>query len=657
MVISPPRKFAYFCGLAAIFISISQQATAQEPAGTNLLLISPLPGSVAVSKSPKISFRSGQPLLADGRLILLDGNDITALVTEENDIYSFTPLTPMNAGEHSLYVAAYSESGELIENEFYFSSRQSESFEEIYSDNHVSATLKTALARDFSPDDNSAESGIDFPYTSLDSYLSSESAVREGSWDTSLRANIRYFDQNAAVMEPEKKWLSLLDFLVSANYTAENYSAFVELGDTSIEESKNTIDYLTRRGGKARISAGNMTLNGFGVLGSETGYEIEGLGLGFNSNDHIMGSSLQLDFFEQKLSLKGIYAHGGEEGNSFGSWSQYSGRKGDVTGIVLTSDFFNQTLTTDFEFDTVNYDHDTGDEEDEVYDKAYRIRIGGLIEAYDYDLSYTYNGPQYDVVGNQSIVKDWAGLHFSGGTTYPFHAVRLLLDYSWDNVEDNDLFARIYSFTSGLEYHYSGWDRFPASLLFEHNNQRSADEPVDSDITTTSLDTNSLSGTIGYTDGPWAIELRSSYSEQNDKTANDYDSRLLTVAIVPTYTNDLFSVMPSWTLNTSKDLASDTRTDSNTLTLDIYSSFYQQRVGCEAGGTYDWTKTDDDSIDSNNTAVYARLNYRLDRLWRLEDSTIGLEYIYNRYEDRIYDSTGWDGVLTLVLSSSIPYSL
>ena len=629
---------------------------AQTNSGADLVLLSPFPGIVTVSKTPIISFKSSQPLLTDGKLILLDGNDITALVSEKNGAYSFTPLTPLAAGEHSLYVLVSTENGEQVEQEFYFSSRQSESFEEIRSDNRISATLKTALARDFSPDEADTRPGADYPYSSFDAYLSSDSAIRESGWETVFKANVRYFDQNAAVPEPEKKWLSLLDFLLSANYSTDNYSALLELGDTSIEESKNTIDYLTRRGGKASVSFSNMTLNGFGVLGSESGYEIDGLGLKFDANDHIMGTSLQFDFFDQRLSLKGIYSRGGEEGNSFGTWSESGGSQGDVTGIVLTSDFFNQTFVSDFEFDTVNYDANSDDGDDEVYDTAYRIRISGLVdEAFDYDVSYSYTGPQYDVVGNHSIVKDWAGLNFNGGMTYPFHAVRLLLDYSWDNVENIDLFNRIYSFTGGLEYHYSGWDRFPASLLFEHNNQRSSDDHED--FYTTALDTSTLTGNIGYVAGPWSVELRSSYSDQNDKTANDYDSQLFTLAIVPTYTHALFSIMPSWTLNSSKDLVYDIRTNINTLTLDLYSSLYKERISCELGGTYDWIETDDISVDANNTSVYARLNYRIEHLWRMEGTTIALEYLYNRQDDKIYDSTLSEGVLTLVLSSSIPYSL
>lgn len=277
-----------------------------------------------------------------------------------------------------------------------------------------------------------------------------------------------------------------------------------------------------------------------------------------------------------------------------------------------------------------------------------------MTEVYDYELSYNYSGPQYEVVGNQSIVRDWAGFDFNSGMTYPAHALRLLANYSWDNVEDDSLYARLYSFTGGLDYQFTGWEKFPASLLFEYNRQESKDEPVDTDATL--LETSTLTGSISYVDGPWSLEFRSSYSEQDDKTEFDYDTQLFTFSVVPSYTYESFSILPSWSINSSTDQVSEIRTDTNTLTLDVYTSFYKDIVTCEFGGTYDWTETDDDSVDTNNTALYGRLNYRLEKLWWLEDSTFALEYNFNRQEDKINDSDLSETTLTLVLSTAIPYS-
>jgi hypothetical protein len=632
---------------------LSEKITGASAAG--LELVSPKAGKVVIAKTPVIVFRSTFPILDEGLLVLLDGNDITALVTVELNKYSYTPVEPLPAGDHFLQILGFLENGESFEQELSFSTRHSEIFEEIYSTNRISSTMKTVLKKDSSTSNADTEDySADTPYTTFDTYLTSESTVREGGWNSSFRANARYYDQNAGLPGPEKKGVSLIDFLFTADYMSDTYSIRAEMGDTTVEESKNTIDYLTRRGGKVSVTAGNVTIAGFATLSTESSYDIDGMGFGFNSNDHIMGTSTEVSFFEQQLVLKGIYVRGGENGNSPGSWSEGEGRKGDATGIVLKSDFFEQMLVSEFEFDTVNYDGDTDDNKIETYDKAYRIQIGGLLEKYDFEMSYKYTGPQYDVVGNQSIIKDWAGADFNGGMTRPDQTVRVLLNYSWDNVEGDDLFARIYSFSGSLDYQFFGWQSFPVSVLFEHNRQRSADEPADTDPT--SVDTNTLTGGIAYNEGAWAVELRSSYSEQDDHSINDNDTRLFTFSTVPSYSCSYFSILPSWTLNSSTDLTTDVRTDTNTLTLDIYTSFLEDTIIFEMGGTVDWTKTDDDTVDTNNTAAYSRLNYRLKQLWWLEDPTIALEYHYNRQRDSLGDSTSRENILTLAISTAIPFS-
>ncbi len=643
------------CCLAALSFALLGLARATAAAETRIELISPFPGTVAIAKSPTIMFRSSRPLHAEGRLVLLDGNDVTGMVTEDDAGYRLTAPGTLPAGDHQLIIFAYDLDGHPVEQEFIFTSRHSESFEEIASDNRLSTTVKTVLQRTTDTGDipDTADPAASFPYSSFDSYLTSASTIKEGDWHSSFRTNIRYYDQNAPLNAPEKKGFGLIDFLMTSDYTADQYQARVEIGDTTIAESKNTIDSLTRRGGQTRISIGNLTVSGFGVLGRENTYEIDGLGLAFNSNDHIMGTSAGMDFFDRRLIVKAVHIRGGDDGSYLGSWSESQQRRGEATGLVIVTDFFEQALMTDFEIDTSSLTVDD-DESVEFTDTAYRFLVSGYRDTSDYQFGYSYTGPQYEVIGNQSIVKDWAGFDFNGGTALTDHTVRMLLNYSWDNVEDDAIYARIYSFTGGLDYRYSAWQRFPVGLTFEHNQQRSTDEP--DEVEPTSLDTDTLTGSIGFIDGPWAIELRSGYSLQNDSSPADRDTRLVSFSVVPSYTSVFYSILPSWSLNSSEDLTSSVRTDTNTLTLDIYATLFEDRVICEFGGTHDWTSADDDSVDMSNTALYGRLNYRIERLWHLEDPTIAVEYAYNRQEDNIYDSRFSEGVLSLVLSSAVPFS-
>ena len=88
----------------------------------------------------------------------------------------------------------------------------------------------------------------DFSGGSIDAYLATESVVREGNWTTSFTGNLRYFDQRADIFEPEKRGLSVIDLLLATSYSGEKLNVDIGLGDNSIDESPNTIDYLSRQG-------------------------------------------------------------------------------------------------------------------------------------------------------------------------------------------------------------------------------------------------------------------------------------------------------------------------------------------------------------------------------------------------------------------------
>ncbi len=656
MIIKIGTRISAFCFFLVPFAISPYSAIPAKAAQSGLMLISPPPGAMIIAKKPLISLGSSRPLREDGRVFFLDGNDVSALVTESEtgNIYSFTPPEPLSSGQHYLYVQAVGVDGVVLEEEFVFASRQSESFEEIQSQNTLSITQKTVLSRDTSSSGGGGFSSTgEFPYASLDSYLSSQSTIKEKNMQTSLRANLRYYNQNAAILEPEKKGGRLLDFLFTADHSGEEYQSHLEVGDTTIEESENTINYLTRRGGQAGLTMGRFTFKGFSVLGQESGYDFDGLGFAFNSNDHIMGGSVETVFFDKQLVAKAIYARGGEKEDSMGSWSEGDGRKGDVTGLLVSSDFFEQLFTTDFELDFSDFNNDTSDSASET-DLAYRIRFSGQHDNYEYQAGYSYTGPQYEVIGNHSTVKDWAGFDLSGGAYFEEHVIKVLMQYFWDNVEDEELFARIYSLSSGMEYQFSGWQHFPAGLLLEYNTQSSDDEP--GGIETLALDTYQVTGNISYVQGPWFISFSSAYSEQNDRTDYDTDTRLYSLEFVPSYNATYLSILPSYRLNIAEDITSAIRTTTNTVTLDIYSAFLRNTLSVELGGTYDWTETDDNSVKMNNTDFYTRLNYRFENLWRLQDAGIALEYHYKRQEDEIYDSTYRENTATLVFSCAFPYT-
>ncbi len=234
------------------------------------------------------------------------------------------------------------------------------------------------------------------------------------------------------------------------------------------------------------------------------------------------------------------------------------------------------------------------------------------------------------------------------------HSINLFANSFWDDVENDPLYQRVTSTGGGIEYGYMGWLRFPVNLRYERGSQRSKDEPEDVDKTAVDIDT--VEARLGYQDGPWMGEIMTSFSTENDRGPQDLDNELITVFLSPGYSGDFLTVLPSWSYNSIKDMQSLLRTDTHTWTLDIQSLLFAEKLLCELGGTYDRTTTDDDTMDSRNFQGYARASYRLQTLWNLVSPSLALEYTRIYQNDAIVDSMLQEDVVTVILTSTLPYS-
>ena len=192
------------------------------------------------------------------------------------------------------------------------------------------------------------------------------------------------------------------------------------------------------------------------------------------------------------------------------------------------------------------------------------------------------------------------------------------------------------------------------NLRYERGSLRSKDEPEDVDETAVDIDTVEVR--LGYQDGPWMGEILTSFSTENDRAPQDLDNELITVLLSPGYSGDFLTVLPSWSYNSIKDMQSSVRTDTHTWTLDIQSLLFAEKLLCELGGTYDRTTTEDETMDSRNFQGYARASYRFQTLWNLVSPSLGLEYTRIYQKDAIADSMLQEDVITVILTSTLPYS-
>jgi len=662
----------------AAFLTFSLHGPHAAVAQSAIRIINPRDGAEIVSKSLDIQAKFTSIVDHDSLIVLLDDSDITAMA--EFTQTGFHCLIPMqlSGGEHQLYIAGNSDSGPF-EQEITFTSKQNTSFDLATTSNEWSINMRAGNFH--------SNHGDDFTSTNLDSTWQHESTLQKGNWQISLSAGARLLEenysgasdgqqssfdsqqqdsygppeqtsstqaQNQGSLDPERQGLDLNTVLMRAQYENDMVNTSFELGDLQIMESKNTFENLARNGGQLSVDLHNIYFSGFSVFGKDTFGVHDGIGIGFDDDDHLYGFSGGIRLLGEKVDLRGFYMDGGQQENSYSSWSQEQGSQGEVFGFVLRTNLLDDLLTTEFEYDRSDFDPNTSDEFGGNRDEAYRFEVSGQQDIYSYDVTYERFGPEYNVPGNLSPKRDYAGVTANGSLMLDVHNLNLMAGAYHDNVDNNPLYARTNSYTGQIDYNYMGFISFPIGFSFQHTTDLSTDEPADSPET--NLTTDTISFNTGYTpQGPISLNFTTSYSWQNDDSDQDADLATLSFTLSPTLTLDTVSISMSGTLNQNRDMLSGTRTDDYVLTLDAMGSLFNDRLTYNLGGTYDRSLITTDSGDRYGFTGYSRLAWTFDDFAGLTRPTLGVELEYNSDAPQGM-STSEDTRVYCTLSTSIPFN-
>jgi len=650
------------CCTLLIVLWLQLPATPALAAGEIVQLLAPAAGAEVIAKKPAIECKILQPYSQADLVVLLDGTDISGVVDRTATGFRYKPVLVLPAGSHSLDVSGYTRSGQPFEVQFAFSSRHFRHIEEAYTGNELTVVYDQALTKKDPATGASQAAGPDaagsentqLPYWKVESNLSSRSMLKNKGLDLALATNLRYLDQQLSVPDPLKRGFDVIDYLLTAAYHREQVSFAGELGDTSVDESENTVAALARRGAKAALQMGPLSFDGFIVDGQEV-YGFDSFGLNGDPDDHIMGGSGAIALLDERVKFKTIYVTGGEEGSFFGTYSEDGPRKGDVIGWVLSSDFFDQKLVSDFEYDRSDFDADTTDEISSVSDKAYRFKLGGSAGIYTYEALYEYMGPDYEAIGNQNLEKDKQGFSLRAGADFDIHRIALFYTQYHDNVDDDVFFPQIRTYRGSLEYTLNKFESLPISLSYEKALVDSKDEPTPDDETKSDTDTVSL--TANYTRDVWSLGLDSSYSNQNDESAANRDTAIYSVTLSPSLSLEHLYVSTSLGYQQSQDKLSDVDTDTYTLTLDVQGDLWAQKVTYDLGATYDRSLADDDSQDQVSFKGNGRLAYRIGKnIWGHLNPSVGMKVLYDNTLDKISGVRNESFAALLTFEASIPFS-
>ncbi|RJQ14991.1 MAG: hypothetical protein C4560_11120 [Nitrospiraceae bacterium] len=640
-------------------------------------VVTPQNASEVIGKKPEIRIEFTVPVDPSSIVLLLDGTDLTQLGTKDEKSFTCTSFGILPSGPHSLTVIAKDPDGNSYQVNSSFTSRHTAAFEEAYSNNEAAAIYESALAK--------PERAVSTPYSKFEGNINTDSKLKNREYEAGFTANLRYFDQSLPVLSTVlssgidtsvqdlsllEKGFSLANFLFTGRYIKDPFMMTAEIGDVLVSETQNTVSGLARRGGKLMFEYEDATLNTFLVKGERVFGFNGGLGINGSGDDHIFGASAGLKLPDRKMELKTVYVRGGEPPSSVGTATSANipestpglvkdgaHTKGDVIGLQLVTDFFENRFRTEMEFDSSRFDFDLDDDEGKESDVSYRAKGGGALGRYIYEAGYEFYGRDYAVIGNQGAMKDAEIFSFMNGLTLEGHSMTLALSRTNDNVRKEKALPRIVKHDGTVTYSFMKIPQLPVTFIYQKSLQDSTREP--DGMNEIEIDTDTATGSVSYVDGGFSTSFTAVYSFLNDRTSTGADTRTVTYVLVPSYAAPVFSILPMASWNRTKDTLSDIKTDTYTGGLNFYSKFFDDRMAFDAGGTYTAVRNSDDTVKTNDFNSTVRVGYNMRHLvnW-LVDPTISLKGQYVRHKDDVDDSNDSDEfLLFLVLSTIMPVSL
>jgi hypothetical protein len=628
------------CLLLAFTSSATAQSDQPAPAVT-VQVMTPIEGDTLIGRRPEIQAQFAGTPPAE-LLVILDGTDITPLIEQTAIGFSFRPPRALPAGSHQLVVTTRDAAGVESQASVGFSSRHGKNLLEAASQNEIGYVYDVALATHQYPQGQLKQK--------LEGILRTESRVKTDHWQMGFSGGLRHIEQNPSPVAPLTRGIEATTWLLSLGYSRDQASAEARFGDIQLNETSYTVANLARRGGDITMSYDRLRLHLFNVAGQQYFGFRGGTGLGSDTNRHISGMAAGVKFFEDRLEVKGVFADGGEAGASYNIGTSTGGQKGSVVGGQINTDFFQGKLRSEMEYARTRYDANISDANGSINDNAWRIKLGGNLASYSYEGQYDYVGSGFTSIGNLSgIPRDREGAAIRSGVLLETHSITANVSRYADNVDDDTTRPRIVNYQGGIDYSFTGWPKVPLGISVQTGLQKSEKEPFGSSAL--ELQTETLSGRIGFLAGDFRFQAVASGSRQNDRNSNNNDTTTATYQIVPVYMHDVtqisttFQLMQTWRHDTE-------RTDLLTTSLDLRSGWLDNRLTGELAGSYAVA-----TRHGNNTTlmVNSRLGYNLPEYWGGVKSSLAVRGSYNHSNDRSPGALNRDELSAfMILATTIP---
>ncbi len=638
------RLFIYImiCLFLSFGFGFSEQETSPEGSGENMAryvqMLAPVENELVYGKKPDIECRINVPYIKESLYVQLDYTDISALININSAGFKFSPVQVLQPGNHQLTVSFTTQTGEQAMEQFQFTSRHSKIFKTAYSKNIISAGYTKIIKKYQDAEDRRISRW------NAEVNLGTENLLAQGPWSFRFNANGRYHDEQFPPVEPLEDKLELVNFLFAGEYQKEKYMAGAEVGDLLINESRNSVNNLSRRGGRLYARYGAAGVSGF-VVRSDQIYGSDGnFGLGLDNEDHLIGVTGDVDLLKNRANIKALYISGGTlpDNESFGQWDISGGTKGNVKGVIVTTDFFQHKLATSFEFDRSYYDFDTLDNLDAEHDKAYLLKADGILGKFSYSVEYEYTGPYYQVPCS-NVRNDYKGYTLKGNLTFEEHTFGAMYSVHNNDVDHDSLFGRTDYTDYVFDYALNMFAALPMTFQWFRNIEKNRVALLDSY-------TDTYSSTISFIKDAYNVVFTPFYSKTNDRTDADLDTSNLSLTLSASYFNNLFSIQPSMGFNRYKDLVTGVYSDTDSYSLTLTANILK---GISINNTCNFSNTEasDKSIDQTYYSDDFQITYAYPgRIRGVFSPKASLGATYGKTKDIIMDTRTEETIVYITLS-------
>ena len=603
-----------------------------------------------IIKKPTIVCRDAGINYKTIKVIMLDDVDITNIVKIKGESFVFKVFVPLASGEHKLSVVYGKESQQ--QKEYIFSTKQTRAFDVFKTKLSTTTVYKNTLEK--------SDSLTNIPHYSVESNPTLNTQIANQNWSSSFNMSTRYLEQSTSIEVPQKRGLDLAGYLFNAQYSKDEVSLLLNIGDIQIDESDYSAQGLASRGGQFQVGYKNYKLETF-LMDSKQRYGFkDGMGLDAGSTNSIYGMSLENLFFD-RVKIKAIYLHSSKNGDGFGTssieGSTNATEEGKVYGLVVSAPILDEKINMYSEIDFSSYDSNNNDAFGSKKDKAYKVKLDGMFfEKYNYSLMYEYVGTDYYSIGNEGLTNNKKGLSLTTSANYTYHTFNLSASRYRDNLENDDTIPTIYTTHMDIAYSLSRFENFPFNLAVSRDIEKSRDEPSKDEKRY--LVTDTYHGDVGYTKDVWSIIFSADYSFANDKTYFNQDTKTLTYTLSPSYSSDNFHMEYNISFNRSVDIQTEVAARTYTSSLSFGGNFFSNALSYDCAATYTKSKSSDGSSNERDLGSTFQVAYTWNtpsNFILLKKPSVGIQGAYNHRRDKVNGSSGHDFNVVLFVEVPLEY--